>query len=109
MDGTRKYHPEWGNPDQKGQAWYVLTDQWILAKKYRTPMIQLTDCIKFYKKEGPSEDATIPLRRGKKIIMVGRWREGSGGGRGNRAEKRVTGSHMGRGAETEEKPRGPGE
>jgi hypothetical protein len=24
-----------GNPDQKGHAWCVLTDKWILAKKYR--------------------------------------------------------------------------
>jgi hypothetical protein len=34
MDGTRKYHPETGNPDPKGHAWYVLTDKWILGKKY---------------------------------------------------------------------------
>jgi hypothetical protein len=32
MDGTRKYHPEWGNSDAKGHAWYVLTNKWILAK-----------------------------------------------------------------------------
>jgi hypothetical protein len=33
MDGTRKYHPEWGNSDSKGHAWYVLINKWILAKK----------------------------------------------------------------------------
>ena len=33
MDGTRKYHPEWGNPDPKGRACYVVTSKWILAKK----------------------------------------------------------------------------
>jgi hypothetical protein len=33
MDGTRKYHPEWGNSDPKGHAWYVFTNKWILAKK----------------------------------------------------------------------------
>jgi hypothetical protein len=32
-DGTRKYHPEWSNPDPKGHAWYELVDKWILAKK----------------------------------------------------------------------------
>jgi hypothetical protein len=32
-------------------------------------MIELTDRMKFNKKEGPSEDASIPFRRGKKIIM----------------------------------------
>jgi hypothetical protein len=26
-------------PDPKGHAWYVLTDKWILAKKYRMPII----------------------------------------------------------------------
>jgi hypothetical protein len=31
MDGTRKYHPELGNPDQKSQTWYVLNDMWILV------------------------------------------------------------------------------
>jgi hypothetical protein len=38
-------------------------------------MIQFTDQIKFNKKEGPSEAASIPLRRENKIIMGGRGRE----------------------------------
>jgi hypothetical protein len=29
MDGTRKYHPEQGNLDPKGHAWYVLTNKWV--------------------------------------------------------------------------------
>jgi hypothetical protein len=33
MDGTQKYHPEWGISDPKGHAWYVLTNKWILEKK----------------------------------------------------------------------------
>jgi hypothetical protein len=33
-------------------------------------MIQLTDIIKFNKKEGPSEGASIPLRSGNKIISL---------------------------------------
>jgi hypothetical protein len=48
---------------------HVLTNMWILAEKYRLPMIQLIDCIKFKKKEGPSVDTSIPLGRGNKIIM----------------------------------------
>jgi len=32
MDGTRKYHPEWGNSDPKGHEQHVFT-KWILVKK----------------------------------------------------------------------------
>ena len=32
MDEARKYHPEWGNSDPKGHAWYVLINKWILDK-----------------------------------------------------------------------------
>ena len=31
MDGTRDYHPEWGNPVTKEHTWHVVTDKWILA------------------------------------------------------------------------------
>lgn len=55
----------------------ILTDKWILPKKYRIPMIQHTDHMKFNKKEGTSVDASIPLRRGNKIITGGRRREES--------------------------------
>ena len=41
-------------------------------------MIYLTDPKKLNEKEGPSEDASIPLRRENKIIMEGRRREGLG-------------------------------
>jgi hypothetical protein len=47
MNGTRKYIPEQGYPDTKRHAWYVLTDKWILGKKYRISLIQLTDLMKF--------------------------------------------------------------
>jgi hypothetical protein len=53
MDGTRKYHP----------------GKWLLVKKVRIPMIKLTDHIMLNMKESSSEDASIPLRRGNKIIM----------------------------------------
>jgi hypothetical protein len=30
-----------GNKDPERHAWYVLTDKWILAQKYRIPMIHV--------------------------------------------------------------------
>jgi hypothetical protein len=45
---------------------------------YRILIIQLKDSKKFNKKEGPSEDASIPLRRGNKIIMGGKGRDDLG-------------------------------
>jgi hypothetical protein len=45
----------------KEHTWYVLTDKWILGKKLRKPMIQLTDHMKVKKKEGPSVDASVLL------------------------------------------------
>jgi hypothetical protein len=66
----------------------MLTDKWILTKKYRIPRIQLTDHKMFNKQEGLSEDASIPFRRRNKIITVGRGKKGHrwdrGGGKGNR-------------------------
>jgi hypothetical protein len=35
MNGTRNYYPESCNSDPKGHVWYVLTNKWILANKYR--------------------------------------------------------------------------
>ena len=44
MDGPGGHHPEWGNPITKELTWYVLTDKWILAQKFRIPKIQDTIC-----------------------------------------------------------------
>jgi hypothetical protein len=52
-----EYHPELGNLVPKGHVWYVLTDRWILAIKYRIPMLHSTEPKKQNKKEGPSVDA----------------------------------------------------
>jgi hypothetical protein len=41
-------------------------------------MLLSKDPRKLNKKEGPSEDAWISLRRGNKIVIRGRWREGTG-------------------------------
>ena len=74
MDGTRKYHPELGNP--KGYTWYALIDKWTLTKKFRIPMTQLTCHMKVNKKEGPSVDASVPLSWENKISTGARRWEG---------------------------------
>ena len=43
---------------------------------YRGPRIQPIDHKTYNKQKGPSEDVSILLRRGKKIITGGRGREG---------------------------------
>ena len=57
---------------------YILTDKWILYKKLRIPMLELTDYVKPKKKAEQSMNASVRLRREKKIIMGGRDRKGSG-------------------------------
>jgi hypothetical protein len=69
MDGTRKYHPEWGNPITKEHTWYAFTDKWILAQKFRIHKIQFTDYMKLKKKENHSVDTFILLRRRIKIPL----------------------------------------
>ena len=49
-------------------------------------MIQHTNRRKLNKEEDPNMDYSIPLRRGKKIIMGGRRREEPGQERGKREE-----------------------
>ena len=51
-------------------------------------MIQLTDHMKLKKKEDQSVDASVLLRRGNKIIMEGRRREGPGRKIGGREENK---------------------
>ena len=62
MDGTGKYHPEWGNLE-----WYALTNKWILAQMLRIPKMQ------FLAQEGrpKSIDASVLLRRGNKTLKRG--------------------------------------
>ena len=71
MDGTRKDHPEWGNPITKEHTWYALTDKWILALKLGIHKTQFTDHMKLKNKEDQSVDALVLLRRGNKILMGG--------------------------------------
>ena len=68
-----------------------------MAKKYRLPMIQPTDPKKVIIKEGYSEDASVPLRRGNKIDMGGRGDQGPGWERGGTGKYGAgVGSGMGR-------------
>jgi hypothetical protein len=73
-------------------SWYVLTEKRILAKSTEYPPYnpQTTKCDK---KEGPSEDNLIPLRRGNKIIIGGTW---IGVGRGKGLQDQVWGGGGGR-------------
>ena len=50
---------------------YVLTDKWILAQKHRIPKIQFPDQMLLKKKGEQSMDASVLLRGGNKIPMVG--------------------------------------
>jgi hypothetical protein len=77
MDGTRKY------PDPKGpqegpctDMQSLLTNKWILAKRYRIPRMQSTELKKINKLQGPSEDISIPLGREKRA--KGRGKEKTG-------------------------------
>jgi hypothetical protein len=53
----------------QSHTWYTLTDKWILVQKLGIPKIQFTDYMKLQKKEDQSVGASVPLRRGNKIIM----------------------------------------
>jgi hypothetical protein len=57
MDRTRKYYPERGNPYPERHTWYLLTYKWILAIKYRIPMLYSTDPNKLSNKKDEREDA----------------------------------------------------
>jgi hypothetical protein len=70
MDGSGRYHPEWGNPITKELTLYVLTDKWILTQKLRIPKIQLAKHMKL-KKEEQSVDTSPLLRIGNKTPMEG--------------------------------------
>ena len=69
IDGTIKYHPEWGNPITKVHTWYSLADKWILAQKLAIPKIQFTNHMTLKQKEHQSMDTLILLRMWTKISM----------------------------------------
>ena len=75
MDGTRKYHPEWGNRITKEHTWYALTGKWILAPKLQITKIQFTDHMKLKKKEDQSVGATVLFRRRLEYWQEKIWRK----------------------------------
>ena len=68
-------HSEWGNSDPKRYTWCVFTYKWILATKQRITTWHATDPKKLNKKESPSEDAWISLRRGNEAVIGHKWKE----------------------------------
>jgi len=42
MDGTRKYHPEWGKPITEKHPWNALIDYWILDQMLKLPKMHRT-------------------------------------------------------------------
>jgi hypothetical protein len=96
MVGTRKYHPECGNPDTKGLAWYVLTCKWILATKYRIPKVHSTDLKKLRMLESHLEggvkyshkaDGGRDVAKGE--VGEGMWKGMGVSGSGVRTDRRV--------------------
>ena len=78
---SRKYHPEWGSPDPKGHAWYVLTYRWILTIKYKITTLESANPKNPNNKEGPRADGWIFSQKGK-LNRYWRWMEGTGEVRG---------------------------
>jgi hypothetical protein len=52
---------------------------WLLAKKYRIQVIHSREPKKLKKKEGPSEDVSVPLRRGNNMGARGNGHLGETG------------------------------
>ena len=87
MDGTRKYHHEC----EVTQIQKDMHDMYSLisgyyVNMYRIPKKKSTELRKFSKPKGPSEDASVPFGREKKL---GGWAEGEKdlGVRGDREGK----------------------
>jgi hypothetical protein len=74
MDGTRKYHPEWGNPIIKENSLYALTDKCILTQKLGILKIKFIDHMNFKKKEDQSVGVPVLLRRKAKYLQEQIWR-----------------------------------
>jgi hypothetical protein len=60
--------------------------------------------MKLYKKEGPSMYASIPLKRGSKIITRGRGREGRGSELGSKGKNRDRIRYIERQSRSQEDP-----
>ena len=56
MDGSRKHHTEWSNPDPERQLLYVLTHKWLLDIKQKKTSLQFTIPENVDNKEHPKRD-----------------------------------------------------
>lgn len=68
MDGNRKYHHEWVNTQPKEHVNDVLTNKWMLSKKYRSPRIQMTELKKFNLKKAHVSMHYSHLKWGRKQL-----------------------------------------
>ena len=59
---------------RKEQAWYVLTDKWILAQKLQITRIKFTDHMNLNKKEDQSVGASVLFGRRTKYSQEQVWR-----------------------------------
>ena len=75
IDGSRNYHPEWGNSVTKQHISYILTDKWILGKIHGIPTVQLTERMKLKRKEDKRVHTSVLLQRGNKLIKENRGSE----------------------------------
>ena len=75
MYGTRKCHPEQGNPVTKERTWYALTNKWMLVQKLKINNLQFTQHRKLKKKEDLSEGTMVPTRKGTKCSQEQQGRQ----------------------------------
>jgi len=69
MDGSRKYHPEWGKAVTNEHMWDAPNDKQILDQNLGILHISFTDHVRLKKKEDQNVNASVLLRRGNKILM----------------------------------------
>ena len=66
MDGPRKENTILNEGTHTPKDMHgIHADKWILTKMYRIPRTKPTSWKKYNKHKGPSEEASIPLRREK--------------------------------------------
>ena len=71
MDGTRRNHPEWGNPVTKRQAWYVLTHIWISDIEQRSTSLQSTPPEKLARRAQEKNTWSLKKEKGKHSSAAG--------------------------------------
>lgn len=67
MDGTRKYHADWGNPVTEERTRYAVTDKCLLAQKLG--ILKIHSQIIWRSRKTKSVDSSDLFRRGNKIPL----------------------------------------